>query len=308
MKLLIILCWMVPLSASYTSWQADHAYQKGDLEKAHGLYQEAVARHPQDMKALYNVGMTAQKMKQYALAESSFDKVASQHVAPQDETSTLKERAFFGRGDAQVMQQKYQEALTSYEEVLKINPENESAKKRIELVKKLMEEQKKEEQNNDQNADKSEKEQDGSPDQHKEQKDHGKEGDKESPANDSGQEGEQENKGQQQKPDHAADQSDKKDGSQQQDRSDSNSDTDVKDTKEPKQKSEGQEKTEQSEKKHTTPSTEKKDSLPESIAEKSLDAQEKAILEEVEEMDKQALRGFMRAQMPTGDERGKKYW
>jgi len=57
---------------------------------------------------------------------------------------SLKEQAWFGWGDAVLMQRDYAAALEKYEEVLKLNPENEHAKKRIELIKKLMDEQRKE--------------------------------------------------------------------------------------------------------------------------------------------------------------------
>ena len=134
----LLFIWVPSLAASYSSWLGDRAYHKGDFKEAHRLYQEAVVGQPDDMKALYNVGMTANKLKHYQVAEQAFKKVAAMEK--------FAEQAYFGKGDAQVMQQKYEQALESYQEVLKRNEANEHAKKRIELVKKLMEEQDKKEE------------------------------------------------------------------------------------------------------------------------------------------------------------------
>ena len=151
--ILFVLCVYVPIhAASYDAWKADQAYLKGDFLQARSLYEDAVVSDPADMPALYNVGKTAYKQKDYAAALAAFEKVAHSSQA----TPALKEQSFFNQGDTLFMEKDYLRALAAYEEVLKLNSANEHAKKRIELVKKMLEEQKKnQEQQNDQ--DKSDK-------------------------------------------------------------------------------------------------------------------------------------------------------
>ena len=93
-------------------------------------------------EALYKVGKTAYTMKDYSAAVQAFEKVAHSEKS----TKSLKEYASFNLGDSYLSQHQYEPALKAYQEVLALNPDNEHAKKRIDLVKKLMEEQKKNEQ------------------------------------------------------------------------------------------------------------------------------------------------------------------
>ena len=156
-------------AGSYTSWQADQAYRAGDLDKARALYEDAVSKSPQDMQALYNVGKVAYKQKDYGTAQKAFTQVST---APQT-SALLKEQALFNNGDAQLMQKNLDEALATYEQVLLINPDNSHAKERIELIKKLKDQQKNEQKNPDQNKkDKNDQNQDKNQDkQDQEQKD-----------------------------------------------------------------------------------------------------------------------------------------
>ena len=141
-KLIIALSFSSLQAASFSSWKGDQVYKKGELEKARALYEEAVMKHPDDMGALYKVGKTAYTMKDYSAAVQAFEKVAHSEKS----TKSLKEYASFNLGDSYLSQHQYEPALKAYQEVLALNPDNEHAKKRIDLVKKLMEEQKKNEQ------------------------------------------------------------------------------------------------------------------------------------------------------------------
>ena len=120
-------------AASFTAWRADQAYKDADLSKALLLYEEVVAGDPKDMQALYNVGKTAYKLKDYTAAEQAFEKVSRSSLS----SPKLKERALFNYADSLVQQHSYPKALASYEVVLRLNEHNEHAQKRINLVKKL---------------------------------------------------------------------------------------------------------------------------------------------------------------------------
>lgn len=137
---MMILCLMMSVSlhaASFNAWKADQAYKKGDMQAALHLYSEAAVRNPDAMDILYNVGKAAYKLKNYSTAESAFARVAQSSTS----SATLKEQAFFNLGDSFLSDKNFEKALTAYQEVLNINSANEHAKKRIELIKKMKEQE-----------------------------------------------------------------------------------------------------------------------------------------------------------------------
>ena len=153
-KLIIGITFGSLQAASFSSWKGDQLYKKGELEKARATYEEAVMRHPDDMEALYKVGKTAYTMKDYSAAIQAFEKVARSDKS----SPSLKEYASFNKGDSFLSQHHYESALKAYQEVLALNPTNEHAQKRIELTKKLMEEQKQKEEQERKEQDKNKKE------------------------------------------------------------------------------------------------------------------------------------------------------
>ncbi len=154
----IVVCFTAFCDASYfRSWQADKAYAAGDFARARTLYQEAVEKNPQDLKALYNVGKAAFKAEDYASAAQAFEKVGTTALTAQE-----KEQAFFNQGDSFAKLSQYEKAVNAYKEALKINPSNEHIKQRLALMEKLLQEQKKkeeEEKKKKEEQDKKEKEQ-----------------------------------------------------------------------------------------------------------------------------------------------------
>ncbi len=145
-------------AASFTAWRADQAYQNADLNKARLLYEEVAARDPQDMQALYNAGKTAYKLKDYEAAKQAFEKVSRSLLSSPE----LKEQALFNYADNLVQQHSYPKALALYETVLDLNQHNEHTQKRIDLVKKLQEEQMHQDQKKEHPQDSSEYDRSGS--------------------------------------------------------------------------------------------------------------------------------------------------
>ncbi len=168
----ILLCATMPLCAgSYTAWQADAAYRAEDYARARQLYEDAVAKNPEDMQSLYNSGKAAYKQKEYEAAAASFKMAA--HA--EQSSSALKEHSFFNLGDTELLQKNYQKALDAYENVLTIAPDNAHAKERIERVKKLMEEQqeqqKQDQEDQNQQQQNDQEQQDNQKDQQQDQGD-----------------------------------------------------------------------------------------------------------------------------------------
>lgn len=102
--------------------QAAKAYENGDNTTAAHAFQDP-----------YRKGVAYYRMGDYPAAEEMFRQSTRPEVAP---------NAAYNLGNALVQQNKLKEALAAYEDVLKKWPDNKQAKDNLELVKKMLEEQK----------------------------------------------------------------------------------------------------------------------------------------------------------------------
>lgn len=128
------------------------ALEEGDYETAVNLFQDP-----------YRKGVSCYKAGHFAEAEKLFRQSNREEVASS---------AAYNIGNSLVQQQKLKEAITAYEDVLKQWPDHTKAKENLELVKKMLEEQKQEnsdsenpDQQEDQNKENEEKENSGQNDQ-----------------------------------------------------------------------------------------------------------------------------------------------
>ncbi len=112
--------------------QGEEAFQKGDYEIASTLFQDP-----------YRKGVACYKAENFAEAESLF------RESYQAQKTT---NAGYNLGNALAQQQKLEEAITAYEEVLKQQPDHVKSKENLELVKKMLEEQQQNQQQQDQNS------------------------------------------------------------------------------------------------------------------------------------------------------------
>jgi Ca-activated chloride channel family protein len=318
------------LLGSFTAWQGDRAYRAGDLAKARAFYEDAVSAFPHDMQALYNVGKIAYKEKDYATARKAFEKVGA---APES-SSTLKEQAYFNKGDSEFMDKQLDQALSSYEQVLKLNPENTHAKERIEMLKKQKEEQKKSEQQDQQQKqdtkDQEHKSEQGGKDSQKNKDQAPTERDSQDTKNEQPSNKDNESSDQQQKDknqEEKQNQRDDTDKTQQQDKKsqedadkDSNEqqDRNQKDSKKGGERSadsrtrdEQKKEKEQDKSQQGAPhdSEKQEQPSPQSVPEDQLNAQERVGLEHIEERDKKAYKHFFgRTDVGKRLQPGQKNW
>jgi Ca-activated chloride channel homolog len=138
-------------SNSLTQKKAYDAYVSGDFKQAESNYVKLLADNPYDAQNNYNLGNVLHKQKKFDDAEHYFHR-AIEHAQPK---SALQEQALFNRGNNFVQQKKLDDAIKDYKEVLKINPDNQSAKKNLEAVQQMKKEQKKQDQQ--QSKDKNQK-------------------------------------------------------------------------------------------------------------------------------------------------------
>ena len=138
-RIFALLCILSLSTTSLDAFESDffknseqcgkEAFDKGDFEAAIRSFQDP-----------YRKGVSYYKAGNFVEAENAF----RQSTLP--ETSI---QAAYNLGNALAQQQKFKEAVSAYEEVLKQQPDHTKAKDNLELIKKLLEQQKQESSQSD---------------------------------------------------------------------------------------------------------------------------------------------------------------
>ncbi len=138
-------------------WQLARAhtlYHEKKYDAAHTLYEQLVVQEPQDKDALMGLANTAYAQKNFARAQAYYQELTNSNLNTQ-----LREHAWFNLGCAHAQQQHYQAALEAFQEVVKRNNHHERAQKNIEILKKLLAQQKNSPKNQSKDSQDSQKEQ-----------------------------------------------------------------------------------------------------------------------------------------------------
>lgn len=152
--------------------KGDYYSKEGDFDSAKDHYLSVQVREPHNSRLNYNLGICNYKQGDFGLALRNFADSAKEAQAP-----LLQEKSFYNLGNALFQLEMYKEAIEAYENALKIIPEDEDAKFNLELARKMLEEQQKNQcdkpndQDKDQDKDKQDQNQDK--DQNDDQKDKG---------------------------------------------------------------------------------------------------------------------------------------
>ncbi len=153
----------------------NHIYDGNQLAKesvfdtAEMSYRKALSKAPEKPEALYNLGNTHYKDK-------NFDEAKQRYFQTQkfSENKSSKHHAFHNMGNVFMQQKDYAKAVESYKNALRNNPEDEQTRYNYALAKELLEkEQQEQEQNQDQ------KDQDDKDQEDKKDQDQDKEGEEE---------------------------------------------------------------------------------------------------------------------------------
>lgn len=118
------------------------AGQKGDWKSAQKLFTSALIHQPDDPQLLYDAGVAAYKLGEFAQANAYFSAAAQSEKAP----DALRELAYFNAGNACVALEQLEQAIKEYEAALTISPDNERTRHNLELVKKMLEQKKQEQE------------------------------------------------------------------------------------------------------------------------------------------------------------------
>ena len=136
--------------------KGNREFKREKFEKSVDSYQEALKHDPNSFEAKYDLASALYRTERYEKAEKTLQAIVS------DSTRTEKERGevAYNLGNAQFAQQKYKEALSSYRQAMRCNPNDEDAKFNYAFTKLLLQQQQQQSQDqNQENKDNQDKEQ-----------------------------------------------------------------------------------------------------------------------------------------------------
>lgn len=120
------------------------AYEKGDYEKALELLIEAQLDDPDRPEILYNIGNAYYRKGDFESALGYYKDALN------TEDTKLRQKAYYNIGNTEFRNGKPEDALKNYEEALSIDPDDEKARQNLEFVKKVIEMQKQQQDENKQ--------------------------------------------------------------------------------------------------------------------------------------------------------------
>lgn len=138
--------------------KGNRQFKREQFEKSVDSYQRALQYDSTSFEAKYDLASALYRTERYDKAEQTLLSIA------RDTTRTEKERGevAYNLGNTQFAQQKYKEALSSYRQAMRCNPDDEDAKFNYAFTKRLIQEQEQQQQQqqqNQENQDQQEKEQ-----------------------------------------------------------------------------------------------------------------------------------------------------
>ena len=142
--------------------KASKLYKKGEFGEAIKLYDRIINEHPEWSEAHFGKGASLFRDNRIDEAVVEFEK------AIPSKDPIQKSAAFYNIGNALMKSQKMEEALHFYQKSLELNPKDFDAKHNFELVKRMMQEQQK--QNKDQQNKDKDKDKDKDKQQEQQQK------------------------------------------------------------------------------------------------------------------------------------------
>jgi Ca-activated chloride channel family protein len=154
---ILLLLGLNSASKAYCS-EGEEAFQRGDYLQASEYYRVQLEKSPDDPQLLYNFGTSSFKNNMYDDAIEAFSK------ALKSDDIALQEKAYYNRGnsyyqkgaeaqqaDPQATIGHWQQALTSLQSALELDPDDENARHNHEVIKKRLEELEKQQQNRENN-------------------------------------------------------------------------------------------------------------------------------------------------------------
>lgn len=137
--------------------EGNRAYDAGDFKTAIERFQKAEAEKPEDPRLQYNIAGAAYQLGEFEKAQDYFTKaLGTPDIA-------LESKTHYNLGNTYFRMQDYPQAIKAYEDALRLDPNNVDAKVNLELARRMLKENTKPQQgeNQDQKQGQDQQKQDG---------------------------------------------------------------------------------------------------------------------------------------------------
>jgi len=173
MRILFFLLLLTGWAAAVPPWTASavqQAVEEGRWKEGQGLYEELKQKGnltpDQQARLDYNIGVTLYKQEQYEKALPFFDS------ALKTGNDVLKARSHYNKGNSLFRMDKLKEAKQAFQQALLTNPDDDDARRNIEVILEKEKQQQNQQNKDQQDQDKEQqdqKDQDQKDDQNKDQ-------------------------------------------------------------------------------------------------------------------------------------------
>lgn len=134
--MLLLLLFSIDISPMVN--KANKLYEDEQYEEAYELYRRASILNPENEKIKFNLYDCAYRLKRLREAIDGFSRLTS------SENKDLKEKSLYNMGNVFMEARKYREAIQAYRNALLLNPDDERAKRNLEIAREMLKKQKKE--------------------------------------------------------------------------------------------------------------------------------------------------------------------
>lgn len=144
----VVLCFsqIAAQSARQLQREGDRQYQDAHYREAEEAYRQAAQKKQNDPVVRYNTGNAVYQQGNYAASENYFDQTAREAKDP-----VLRADAFHNLGNAYFKQQKFKEAVSAYENSLRLRPGDADTKVNLQMAKKKWQQQQEQQKQQQQN-------------------------------------------------------------------------------------------------------------------------------------------------------------
>lgn len=149
------------LSSSLLQSKAAACGQKEQWQQAQTQMHQLIIDNPDQPDLLYDSGVAAYRLSEFTKAAAYFENVTK---IPQVQND-LKKQAHFNLGNTNVALNQLPQAITQYEQVIAMDPDNQPARHNLEKVKEMLKQQQKQNQQQQQKKDQSKNNQQDNNDQ-----------------------------------------------------------------------------------------------------------------------------------------------
>jgi Ca-activated chloride channel homolog len=125
--------------------EGDAAYLRKDYKKAELDYRNAQEAE-RSYKGSFNLGNSLYMQQRHDDALQIYADVAKRGI-----DNDMRSQAFYNQGNTHIQKSEYDKAIDAYKQSLRLNPNDEDAKKNLAFAKKLQQEKQKQQQNQDKN-------------------------------------------------------------------------------------------------------------------------------------------------------------